>query len=84
VLGALAVLGLAVWKWPLIAGWLYRTGAPAPTSRIVATPEYSLTGEWLHRLGQAWNSQPSTLLFAAAAAFFTLMVFAAYVVWRED
>ena len=48
-------------------------------------PEYSWTGEWLHWFAQAWTNQPSTLLLVATAAvFLTLMVFAAYVVWRED
>lgn len=85
VLGALAVMGLGIWKWSIVAGWLSRFGVSESAARSAATPEYSRTGEWLHGFGQAWTSEPSTLLLVATAAiFFTLMVFAAYVVWRED
>jgi len=85
VLGALAALGLAVWKWPLIAGWLFRTGTSATTPRYTTAPEYSFTSDLLHWLAQVWTSQSSSLLLAAtAAAFLTLMLFAAYVVWREE
>ena len=85
VLGALAAMGLGIWKWSIVAGWLSRFGVSESAARSAATPEYSMTGEWFHWFGQAWSSQPSTLLLVATAAiFFTLMVFAAYVVWRED
>jgi hypothetical protein len=85
VLGLFAALGLAVWKWPLISGWLFRAGTSTPTPRYTPAPQYSITAEWLHPFAQAWTSQPSTLLLAAtAAAFFTLMAFAAYVAWREE
>jgi len=85
VLGAVAVMGLGIWKWSIVAGWLSRFGVSESAVRSAATPGYSRTGEWLHWLGQAWNSEPSTLLLVATAAvFFSLMVFAAYVVWGED
>jgi len=84
-LGTLAAIGLAVWKWPAIASWIFRAGTSASTPRYAATPGYSSAGGWLRWLGQAWTSQPSTLLLVATAAIsFSLMVFAAYVVWRED
>ena len=84
-LGALAALGLGIWKWSIVAGWLSHLGGAQSVARFGATPEYSLTGGWFHWFGQAWTSQPSTLLVVATAAiFFTLMVFAAYVVLRED
>jgi len=84
-LGTLAALGLGVWQWPRIAAWLHRAPTLAPTLRFAAMPDYSLRGEWLRRLAQVWTSQPPAFLLAAsAAAFLTLMVFAAYVVWRED
>jgi cytoskeletal protein RodZ len=85
VLGAFAALGLAVWKWPLISAWLFRAGTSASTPRYPTASEYSITGAWLHSLAQVWTSQSASLLLAAtAAAFFTLMIFAAYVVWREE
>ncbi len=84
-LGALAALGLGVWQWPRIAGWLHRVQTPALLPRFAVSPDYSSGGDWLHRLAQAWPGQtPAFLLAASAAAFLTLMVFAAYVVWRED
>jgi hypothetical protein len=84
VLGALAVLGLGAWQWPRIAGWFHRVGTP-PVSRFSSMPDYSSSGDLLHRFAQAWTTQtPDLLLAASAAAFLTLMVFAAYVVWRED
>ena len=84
-LGALTSLGLGVWQWPRIAGWLHRTETPAPLTHLAATPEYASSAEWLHRLAHAWPGQtPAFLLAASAAAFLTLMVFAVYVAWRED
>jgi hypothetical protein len=83
-LGALAALGLGVWQWPRIAGWLHRQ-TPALTPRFPALPEHSSSSGWLHWLTQAWPGQPPAFLLAAsAAAFLTLMILAAYVVWRED
>jgi hypothetical protein len=84
VLGTLAALRLAVWKWPLISSWLFHTGTSATAPRYTTAPEYSFTSDLLHWLGQVWSSQPSSLLLATAAAFLTLMLFAAYVVWREE
>lgn len=84
-LGTLAALGLGAWQWPRVAGWLHRTGTPAAVTRFAPAPDYSSGGEWLHRLAHAWPGQtPAVLLAASAAVFLTLMVFAAYVVWRED
>ena len=84
VLGTLAALGLAVWKWPLIASWLFRSGTSANAPRYTTAPEYSFTGDLLHWLARVWSSQSASLLLATAAAFLTLMLFAAYVVWREE
>ena len=80
-LGALAALGLVVWRWPNVAGWLRRFATSAVISRDGFTPDYFFGT--LHRLAQAWASQ-SFLLAATAAAFLSLMLFTAYVVWRED
>jgi hypothetical protein len=83
-LGALATLALGVWQWPRIAGWLHRAKTPTLT-RLPVMPDYSASGDWLHRLAQAWTTQtPAFLLAACAAAFLTLMVLTAYVAWRED
>ena len=85
VLGTLTVVGLGIWKWSIVAGWLSRFEASESAARAAATPEYSLTGKWLHWLGQAWTGAPSALLLVATATvFLSLMVFAAYVVWGED
>jgi hypothetical protein len=84
-LGTLAALGLGVWQWPRIAGWLHGTETAASLPRFAAMPDYSSSGAWLHRLAQAWTGQtPTYLLAASAAAFLALMVFAVYVVWQED
>jgi hypothetical protein len=84
-LGALAALGLGVWQWPRIADWLHRAQSPAFPPRFALLPDYSFSGNWLRWLTPAWPSQtPAFLLAASAAAFLTLMIFAAYVVWRED
>ena len=84
-LGALATLGLGVWQWPRLAGWLHWAQSPASLPRFAAWPEYSSSGDWLHRFAQAWPGQtPVFLLAASAVAFLSLMVFAAYVMWRED
>ncbi len=84
-LGALAVLGLGVWQWPNISGWLLRLQGSASIPRFAAAPDYSSSGDWLHRLAQAWTTQTADLLLlASAAVFLTLMVFAVYVAWRED
>lgn len=83
--GALAALGLGVWQWPRIAGWLHRAQTLASLPHFAPLPEYSSRGGWLHRLAPAWPGQiPAFLLAASAAAFLAFMVFAAYVVWRED
>lgn len=83
-LGALATAALGVWQWPRIAGWLHRVAVP-PTSRIPVITDYSASGDWLHRLGQAWTAQtPALLLGVCSAAFLTLMVLTAYLAWRED
>ena len=83
-LGALSTLVLGVWEWPRIAGWLHRAETP-PLPRFPVMPDYSAGGDWLHRLAQAWTTQtPALLLAACAAAFLTLLVFTAYVAWRED
>jgi len=84
VLGTLAALLLVVWKWPLIASWLFRSGTSATAPRYTTAPEYSFTSDLLHWLAPVWSSQSSSLLLATAAAFVTLMLFAAYVVWREE
>ncbi len=84
-LGALAALGLGVWQWPRIVGWLHHAHSSSAVPRFVPLPDYSFSGDWFHRLAQAWTGQtPAFLLAASAAAFLTLMIFAAYVVWRED
>ena len=85
VLGVFALLGVTVWKWPFISGWLFRVGTSTSAAHPTAAPDYSWTVEWVHRLAQAWSGQSSTpLIVATAAVFLTLMVFAAYVVWREE
>jgi hypothetical protein len=82
-LGALAAVALGVWQWPRIAGWLHRATPILP--RLSVVPDYSASGDWLHRLGQAWTAQtPALLLAACSAAFLTLMVLTAYLAWRED
>ncbi len=85
VLSAFALMGAVVWKWPLISGWLFRSGTSASAPPTAVAPEYSWSNEWIHWLAKAWTNQSSTpLLIATAAVFLTLMAFAAYVVWREE
>jgi hypothetical protein len=85
VLSASVVLGFCIGQWPRIAAWLHRAETPAFMPRFQALPDYSSGGGWLHWLAQAWPAQtPLFLLAASAAAFVTLIVFAAYVVWREE
>jgi len=84
-LGALGALGLGVWEWPQIANWLHRVQPPVPLPRITAMPDYPSTADWLHWFTRDWPAQtPFFLLAASAAAFLTLMIVAAYVVWREE
>ena len=84
-LGALAAIGLGVWQWPRIVAWLHQAQTAAPIADFSATPGDSSAVEWLHRLAQAWPGQtPAFLLAASAAVFLTFLLFAAYVVWRED
>ena len=84
-LGALVTLGLGVWQWPRIAGWLHHAQSATPLASFVALSGHSFSGDWLHRLAPAWPGQtPVFLLVASAVAFLTFMAFAAYVVWRED
>ncbi|MDR3676552.1 MAG: hypothetical protein P4N24_13755 [Acidobacteriota bacterium] len=84
-LGAFTALGLCVWQWPRIADWLRSVQILSPISRFLPMPDYSSSGELLYQFAQAWKDQTLTYpLAASAAAFLALMVFAAYVVWRED
>jgi hypothetical protein len=84
-LGALAAVGLGVWQWPRIMGWLHWALTRAPIPDFSATPGDSPALEWVHHLAPAWSGQtPAFLLAASAAAFLTFLGFAAYVVWRED
>ena len=84
-LGALAALGAGIWKWSLISGWLFGSGASPSTAQSAGTPADSLVGESLHWLARGWTSQSLTpLVIATDAVFLTLMIFAAYVVWREE
>ena len=56
-----------------------------PPSALRGAPDYPSSGDWLHRLAQAWTLANTGLsVVATAAAFLTLMVFAVYAVWRED
>jgi hypothetical protein len=85
-LGALAALALGVRQWPRITIWLHQTQISTSfLPRLAPMPDYSSSGDWLHRFAQAWPGQtPVFLLAASAVAFLSLMVFAAYVMWRED
>jgi hypothetical protein len=85
VLGALAALGSGIREWPRIVGWIQRVRAQAPMPLFAPSPEYSASGSWLQSFAHAWPGQtPIFLLTASAAAFLTLVAFAAYVVWREE
>jgi len=83
-LGALAALGLGVWQWPRIVGWLHWGVTPAPLPHFATLSESASSGDWLHRLAQPWTTQTPMFLMASTAALLTLVVFTAYVVWRED
>ena len=83
-MGVLAALVAGVWQWPRFTAWLHHSQTLQPTPGFPYL-EYSTPGAWLHGLTAAWFGQiPAVLLAANAAAFLTLMIFAAYVVWRED
>ena len=82
-LGAFAVLVLSTWQWPQISAWLQTEMVASPFG-LLTMPDFSATGDWLRRLAMAWPSQMPAFLLAAGAAFLTLMVLAAYVVWQDD
>ena len=85
-LGTLAALGLGVWQWPTdrgLASCGSRLRPPFHASRRRPIIPPAATGSiGSPRLGP--TQTPTFLLIASAAAFLTLMVFAVYVVWRED
>jgi hypothetical protein len=94
-LGALTAFGLGVWQWPRIAAWwrgakvLARVPRSASAaSASAATGASAAAGDWTHwlsqALGQAFNQPSGYLLLVSAGACLTLIVFAAYVVWREE
>jgi hypothetical protein len=90
-LGALSAFGLGVWQWPRIASWLgwAKTLARVPDSSAGAgVTAGAAASDWAHRLFQGLSqasSEPSGyLLLVSAVACLTLIVFAAYVVWREE
>ncbi len=83
----LTALGLTLWQWPRIAGWLSAAKILAPAH----TPA-SIAGEWVERSGrmfqdiaQGLGGQSSAyLVIASAGALLALMAFTAYVVLREE
>jgi hypothetical protein len=83
VFGALALLGLGLWQWPRILGWL---GGSKSLMRI---PEYSpgiaeWAREFFRSFAQGFGRSPGYLLLVSAGVFLTLVAFAAYAVWREE
>jgi hypothetical protein len=89
-LGALAAFGLGVWQWPRIIGWWRgaKVLARVPSSVSASTGASAAARDWTHwlsqALGQAFSQPSGYLLLVSAGACLTLIVFAAYVVWREE
>ena len=83
-LSAVVVLGFCVSQWPRISAWLHRIDIPglAPGSSPLSEHAY---GASLHQLAHAWPDPTLVFLLAASVAvLFTLLAFAAYIVWREE
>ena len=82
----LTALGLALWQWPRISGWLGTKVAGGHTS------SWAIPGEWTDRIGRLLQSvaqglggqSSGYLLIASVGALLALMAFAAYVVLREE
>jgi hypothetical protein len=87
VSSVLAVLGLGVWQWPRIVGFLQGSKS------LLRVPETSAgisaaLGNWTHQLvgplALGFGQSPGYLLLMSAGAFLTLVAFAAYAVVREQ
>jgi hypothetical protein len=85
--GALAALGLGLWEWPRIAGWL------GGLKSLLRVPEASAgippaLRDWTHQLvgsvALGFGQSPTYLLLMSAGAFLTVVGFAAYAVLRKD
>ena len=80
-LGVLTVIGLALWQWPRIAGWL---GGTKDLARVPTTGVAQWAGHFFQMLSRGFGQSPVYLVLVSAIAFLTLVGFAAYAVWRED
>jgi hypothetical protein len=83
VFGALALLGTGLWQWPKILSWL------GGSKTLMRMPESSLgMADWAREfflgVAQDFGRSPGYLLLGSAAVFLTLVVSAAYAVWREE
>jgi len=83
VFAALTLFGFGVWQWPRLVSWL------SGSQRPVRGPEgFAGLGDWTHQvfqsLARGFGQSPGYLLLVSAGVFLTLLVFAAYVVWREE
>jgi len=84
----LTALGLALWQWPRISGWL--GGMTKAASGHTASS--AISGEWTDRIGRVLQSvaqglggqSSGYLMIASVGALLALMAFAAYVVLREE
>ncbi len=83
VFGALALLGMGLWQWPRILGWL------GGSKTLMHMPESSpgiadWAREFFRGFAQDFDRSPGYLLLGSAAVFLTLVASAAYAVWREE
>lgn len=84
---SLTALGLAIWQWPRISGWL---GGMTKLAGSHSTS--AISGDWTERIGrllqtvaQGLGGQSSGyLMIASVGALLALMAFTAYVVLREE
>jgi len=75
--GGLTALGVTLWQWPRLAGWMRGAKTAVPV------------GEWFHGLGRALGQSspghlPWMLVTLSVAAALTVLALAAYVLCREE
>jgi hypothetical protein len=80
-LGILTALGLVLWQWSRIAGWLSGTKdfARVPTSGIADWSRH-----FFPLLIRGFGQSPVFLVLVSAGTFLALVAFAAYAVLREE
>jgi len=86
-LAVLGALGLALWQWPRISGWLggAKILAPEHTPALATTQWAARIETLMQSFAQGLGGQSSVyLVIATASALLALMALTAYVVLREE